>query len=127
MFKVRIVTPEGFYTEDEVNILNVVTPEGEMGILSNRMPLVASLETAIISTDNGTRKYYACGEGTLQFQDNLALLLVDFCEAADEIDVERAQAARDRAENRIHSEDPRVDLSRAKKALKRANTRLKLK
>ena len=127
MFRIRIVTPEGFYTEDEVAILNIVTPEGEMGILENHIPVVASLEISIISTDNGTRKYYSIGEGTLQFHNNLALLLVDSCEAESEIYVERPLEAEKRAEKRIQSEDHRVDLTRAQKALKRARTRLKLR
>lgn len=127
MFRVRIVTPEGFYTEDEVAILNIVTPEGEMGILENHISVVASLEISIISTDNGTRKYYVIGEGTLQFQNDLALILVDSCEAESEIDVERALEAKKRAEKRIQSEDHHVDLTRAQKALKRARTRLKLR
>lgn len=127
MFKVRIVTPEGLYLEDDVKILNIVTTDGQMGILENHVPIVASLVVSIVSTDNGTRKYYSVGEGTLQFKDNLALLLVDFCEAEDEIDVERAKAAKERAEARIDSDNPRVDLNRAQRALLRAKTRLKLK
>lgn len=127
MFKVRIVTPEGLYLEDDVKILNIVTTDGQMGILENHVPIVASLVVSIVSTDNGTRKYYSVGEGTLQFKDNLALLLVDFCEAEDEIDVERAKAAKERALARIDSDNPRVDLNRAQRALLRAKTRLKLK
>lgn len=127
MFKVRIVTPEGLYLEDDVKILNIVTTDGQLGILENHVPIVASLVVSIVSTDNGTRKYYSVGEGTLQFKDNLALLLVDFCEAEDEIDVERAKATKERAEARIDSDNPRVDLNRAQRALLRAKTRLKLK
>lgn len=127
MFKIRIVTPDGVALQDEVTILNIVTPNGQMGILSNHISIVASLETSIISTDNGERKYYAIGDGTLQFKDNLATLLVDFCDSPYEIDEKRAKAAKERAEMRLNSNDVSINLDRAQKALKRANLRLKLK
>lgn len=127
MFKIRIVTPEGLVAQDEVSILNIVTPEGEMGILENHIPLVASLDISIISTDNGTRKYYVVGEGTCQFQDNVALILVDSCEKEEDIDERRALQSLVRAKKRISESDSKVDIDRALKSKKRAEMRLKLK
>ncbi len=127
MFTVRIVTPEGLVTQDEVSILNIVTPEGEMGILENHIPLVASLEISIISTDNGTRKYYVVGEGICQFQDNVALVLVDSCERAEDIDERRALQSLVLAETIIAENESESKVERALKSKKRAQLRLKLK
>lgn len=129
MFKVRVITPEGFYGQYNASILNVLTTDGHIGILANHMPLVAILETSVMNfvDEHKDRRLLAIGDGVLYFENNIAQVLVSSCESRDEIDFERAKAAHERAEKRLSSEHPNVDFKRAEKALKKAKNRLSLK
>ena len=101
MFTLKIITPKGLYKETETSILNVVTTEGQRGILTNHMPIVAMLKISRMSTvEANNRVEYALGGGMLYFKDNVATILTDSCESQDEIDIERAQRAKERAEKR---------------------------
>ena len=124
MFSVKIITPTGLYKEVETSILNVVTTDGARGVLTNHVPLVTMLKISKMSTvENNIREEYAINSGMLYFKDNLATILTDSCEHSSEIDVERALAAKERAENRLaHPEN--IDVRRAEAALSRALNRL---
>jgi F-type H+-transporting ATPase subunit epsilon len=125
MFTVRIVTPRGLYRDFNVSILNVVTTEGQLGILRNHMPLVAILMISMLSTqEEDGRHRYAISGGTLYFKDNVATIMTDAVERSDEIDIERAQRAKQRAEERIKTVAEEQDLMRAQIALQRALNRI---
>jgi F-type H+-transporting ATPase subunit epsilon len=99
----RIVTPHGVYKEMDTSILNVVTLSGERGILPNHVPVVTMLKISRMTTvENGQRIEYAIAGGMLYFRDNTAEILTDAIESKDEIDVDRAVAAKTRAEDRYH-------------------------
>lgn len=125
MFKVRVVTPNGLYKVFDTEILNVETTEGQIGILTNHMPIVAILVISTMSTqESDGRHTYAIAGGTLYFQNNLATILADAIERSDEIDVERAKQAKDRAEKLIAKKEG-IDVKRAEVALKKAINRIK--
>lgn len=125
MFTVRIVTPRGLYREFNTSILNVVSTEGQLGILRNHMPLVAILIISMLSTvEEDGRHRYAISGGTLYFKDNVATIMTDAVERSDEIDIERAQRAKQRAEERIKVVAEEQDLMRAQIALQRALNRI---
>jgi F-type H+-transporting ATPase subunit epsilon len=125
MFTVRIVTPRGLYREFNTSILNVVSTEGQLGILRNHMPLVAILIISMLSTvEEDGRHRYAISGGTLYFKDNVATIMTDAVERSDEIDIERAQRAKQRAEERIKTVAEEQDLMRAQIALQRALNRI---
>ncbi len=125
MFKVRVVTPNGLYKVFETEILNVETTEGQLGILKNHMPIVAILTISTMTTqESDGRHSYAIAGGTLYFQNNLATILADAIERSDEIDVKRAQQAKERAEQYISKREG-VDVKRAEVALKKAINRIK--
>lgn len=128
MFTIRVITPEGFYGQYVASILNVRTTDGEIGILKNHMPLAVILEPSIMNfvDEFKSRRLFAIGEGVLFFEDNIAQVLVNTCESRDEIDFDRARAARERAEKRLSAEHPDVDFKRADQALKKAKNRLSL-
>lgn len=126
MFKVRIVTPRGLYKVLEVEILNVETTEGQIGILANHMPLVAMLTISTMTTkENDGRHSYAISGGTLYFENNFATILADTIERSDEIDLERAEKAKNRAQQLLVSGSG-IDYKRAEVALKRALNRIKI-
>ncbi len=125
MFTVRIVTPRGLYRELKTSILNVVSTEGQLGILRNHMPLVAILMISMLTTqEEDGRHRYAISGGTLYFKDNVATIMTDAVERSDEIDIERAQRAKQRAEERIKTVAEEQDLVRAQIALQRALNRI---
>ncbi|MFV0479031.1 MAG: ATP synthase F1 subunit epsilon [Anaerorhabdus sp.] len=127
MIHCKIVTPLGVYKEVDTTILNVQNQTGQMGILPNHVPLVTMLEVSKMSTvENGQREEYAIGGGLLYFEDNVAKILVDSIENKNEIDEERAMAAKLRAEESL-GEEVGEDLKRAELSLKRAINRLSVK
>ena len=125
MIHCRIVTPKGVYKEMDASIINIVTTDGERGILPNHMPLVTMLKIGKMSTEEvDGRQEYAVAGGLFYFRDNLAEILTDAVESKEEIDVERAESARQRAEKRLAANNPNLDIQRARIALEKALNRL---
>jgi F-type H+-transporting ATPase subunit epsilon len=125
MIHCRIVTPKGVYKEMDASIINIVTTDGERGILPNHMPLVTMLKIGKMTAEETTgRQEYAVAGGLFYFRDNLAEILTDAVESKEEIDVERAESARQRAEKRLAANNPNLDIQRARIALEKALNRL---
>lgn len=128
MFKCKIITPSGVYKELETSILNIVTTDGQRGLLSNHMPLVTNLTISKMTTiEDNVRESYSIGGGLLYFENNLATILVDSIENARDIDLDRAERAKQRALEHLHSQDSNTDMKRAQAALTRAINRIKVK
>lgn len=126
-FHVRIVTPFGVYKEFDTTILNIQTEDGNQGVLANHMPLVTMLRIGTMTSDeNGQRQTYAISGGLFYFRENLAEILTDAIENKNDIDIQRAEEAKKRAEQRLHSKDPNIDMKRAELALKKALNRLEV-
>ena len=124
----QIVTPEGLYKEFDTPIVNIDTTDGQRGILPDHMPLVTMLKIGKMETDeNGERQVYAIAGGLFYFRDNKAEILTDAIENRNEIDAERAEKAKERAERRLSSHDSNYDLKRAQIALQKAINRLAVK
>lgn len=122
---VRIATPEGLYKEFDTPIINIQTEDGDQGVLPNHMPLVTMLKIGVMTSDeNGVRNTYAVAGGLFYFRDNVAEILTDAIENKNDIDTSRAEKARTRAENRLNSKDPNIDMRRAEVALKKAINRI---
>ncbi len=125
MIHCRIVTPKGVYKEMDASIINIVTTDGERGILPNHMPLVTMLKIGKMTAEETTgRQEYAVAGGLFYFRDNLAEILTDAVESKEEIDIERAESARQRAEKRLAANNPNLDIQRARIALEKALNRL---
>ena len=96
-----------------------------MGILSNHMPLVTMLDISIMSSIlNGNRQRYTVAGGVLFFKNNEATILSDAVEHEGDIDLARAEHAKQRAEERLRSKDPEIDAKRAQLALLKALNRI---
>lgn len=125
MFAVNVVTPEAKSRSFNSDLLNIVTPQGNMGILSNHMPIVTMINISIMTNViDGKRERYSISGGVLFFKNNEATLMADSIEYEGDIDVERAQRAKQRAEERLKSKDPNIDQKRAELALRKALNRL---
>lgn len=131
--RVEIVTPEGSVFDDDAAMVVIPGVDGELGLLPRHEPIVSLLaigETRLQRPDD-TWDRFASGIGYVQCLFEKVLIVVDHAEQAGAIDVERAEAARERAEQRLalrgdpgaHAE---VDFYKAEQALKRATNRLKV-
>jgi F-type H+-transporting ATPase subunit epsilon len=102
------------------------TSSGDIGVLPGHAPLIAGLQISSlrIVLDEGEAQI-ALGGGFIEVQPEKVTLLANSAELSEEIDVERAEAAKMRAESRLKSSEA-VDLGRAEIALRRAVVRLKV-
>ena len=130
---VEIVTPDGSAYDDAVVMAVVPGVEGELGLLARHQPLVSLLadgETRL-QLSGGAWERFATGLGYVQVLFDKVLIVVDHAEQAGAIDVARADAARERAAERLALRgDPgaraEVDFYKAEQSLKRAVNRLKV-
>jgi|Deesub1362A_J573_1020465.scaffolds.fasta_scaffold00415_35 F-type H+-transporting ATPase subunit epsilon len=123
--KVAIVTPERVVYGEEARFVQARGTEGELGILPLHTPLITSLAPGLLRVQkDGKWTVFAVSGGFLEVRDNRVVVLANAAERPEEIDVERAKRAKERAEQRLASKDPEIDVPRAKAALLRALTRL---
>ncbi len=124
----EIITPNKIAFKGEVLSVTVPGTEGSFQVLKNHAPLMSTFEIGevkiVLSDDE--RKHYATGGGTVEVLDNNVLLLADSLEEIESIDVERAQKAKERAENRLAHKTDTTNIERAEQALMRAVNRLRL-
>ena len=98
---------------------------GSLGILPGHAPLITALAIGEISyRENGQARYLAVAWGFAEVLPNRVTILAETAERAEEINVRRAEDAKDRAEERLKGNDPNVDCARALHALRRASMRL---
>ena len=129
-----VVTAEGTVLErDDVARLIVPTTEGQITVLPSHAPLMTSLATGemIAVTAEGEQSLVVHG-GFLQVAANQVSVLADAAEQSDDIDEARAEAARERAEQRLAAPPTtegvgQLDLLRAQAALRRSLMRLRVK
>lgn len=126
MIKIRVVTPLGEYLDLDVKSIHVKSVEGEMTILPKHMPLVAALVPCRLklTDESGKELEYAISGGFVHFGNDEALLLTDAIEGKNEIDLERAKKAYERARARIDKKDEHTNLKRAQLSLQRAINRI---
>ncbi len=123
--KLKIITHERIVFDGEVDELVIHTTSGQIGILKDHIPITTSLEIGVTKAKIGEKfKYFAVMGGVFQFRDNTAVILTDVCEDSCDIDVTRANAAKDRAEARLAESAAEVDAQRAQAALARSLARL---
>ena len=121
----RIVTPAKTLYAGDVASLQAPGTEGSFGVLSNHAPMVASLTTGTIDfVEDGDRRNLATSGGFVEVSADGVTVLAETAEFNDDIDVNRAEASRERARQRLT--DGTHDRVRAEAALQRALNRLNL-
>lgn len=122
-----IVTQERTVFSGEVDYVNLPGVEGTMGILPNHAPLLTVLRFGEVYVRvNGEPQYFAVGGGFAEVQADKVIVLADSAERADEIDAERAENARKRAE-KLMAEGVKEDPARFQQieaSLRRAQIRI---
>lgn len=123
--RLEIVTPDRTVVSTDVDIAVCPGTLGEFGVLAHHVSLLSALKPGILRyTTEGTSKYVFISGGFADVNDNVLTVLAESAELAEDIDSARAEAAKQRAENRLASKEENVDRTRAELALKRALFRL---
>jgi F-type H+-transporting ATPase subunit epsilon len=123
---VEIRSPDGQIWSGIAESVVVPATKGSMGVLPKHAPLMSSLEVGLtrVREPNKTEHAFVTGGGFVEVNGNRVLLLVDFGDRPEDIDTARAEAARERAKERLRSREEEIDRVRAEAALQRAIRRL---
>lgn len=123
--RLKIITPRKILVNKEVDAVFSHNIEGEFGILPGHIPYMADLAIGVTEfICNGKKEFVSTIGGVIQLKDNIVTILSDAAELGEEIDVPRAQAAKERAEARLRTGTSDVDINRAEIALARAIARI---
>jgi F-type H+-transporting ATPase subunit epsilon len=124
-FQLEIVTPSRLLVKDAAEEAQIPGLSGYLGILPGHAPLITELAVGVITYKaSGTTHTLSVAWGFMEVLPDKVTILAETAERPQEIDVERAQKAKERAEQRLKSSDPQTDYTRAEDALQRAETRL---
>jgi F-type H+-transporting ATPase subunit epsilon len=130
MAKLRfeLVSPERIvYSDDDVDMVLVPGADGELGILPNHAPLLTALGVGELRIRKGSEEEcFAVHGGFMEVLANKVIVMADTAEHADEIDLARAEAARERVERRYRERPDGLDMARLQAALRRSRVRLKV-
>ena len=125
-FKLQIISPDRVFYEGEVSKLELNTSEGEVGIYKRHMPMTMIIVPGvmIITQDDGEVKEAALHGGFLEVLPDKVTIMAEVVEWPEEIDVQRAEEAKKRAERRLAEHPDGLDVLRAETALHRAMARI---
>ena len=123
--QLEIITAERRIYSDEVELVVAPGVDGQLGILPHHAPLMTMLQPGeVVVRKDGSDTYMAVTGGFLEVIGNRVTILADACERSEEIDEARAQAAVERARERVASQGADLQLERSVGALHRAQARL---
>jgi F-type H+-transporting ATPase subunit epsilon len=126
-FKLEIVTPEKKVVDTTAEEIQIPGKNGYLGVLPGHAPLITELAVGEIKyCENSNELRLAVAWGFAEVLPNKVTILAESAERPAEIDVARAQKAKERAERFLSSGDTSVDVDRALDALHRAETRLEV-
>ncbi len=124
--KLEIVTPRGAVFSGEVEEAHASGSEGDFGVLPGHAPLMTMLRVgALVARADGKPNYFFVGSGFAEVSWKGMIILADSAERAEDIDVARAMAAKQRAEERL-AKIENLDFIRAQSALERAVARIRV-
>ncbi len=125
IFKIEIITPDRIFYEGEADFVEFATAAGEIGVYANHIPMTTVLAPGPVTIhNNGEETVAAVHAGFAEILGDKVTFLAEIAEWPDEIDVTRAEAAKDRAQERIASHAADLDIKRAEFALRKALTRI---
>ena len=124
-FRLKITSPYGVFYDADVKTINVKTVDGYIGVLKNHIPLVAPLEisTMMIRTSEGER-YVTLAGGMIYVKKKETLIVTPSIEYVEDIDINRAHDAYNRAKQRLENKEAYLNVKRAELALSRSLNRI---
>lgn len=125
MFKVEIITPDRVFYTGDADMIEFNTVQGQIGVYRNHIPLTTVLEPGLVTIHEGdVQKVAAVHAGFAEILNDCVTLLAEVAEWPEEIDVARAEAAKERAEHRLTNKSAELDIKHAEFALHKALTRI---
>jgi len=128
--KLEVVTPKGSIVSDDVDIVTAPGYAGEFGVLANHAPFLSTIKVGTLRyKKDGNELELMISGGFCEVSNNKITFLVESAERGQEIDVERALRAKERAEKRLlqaKEQQEKIDRTRAEAALQRALARLRI-
>jgi F-type H+-transporting ATPase subunit epsilon len=123
---IEIITPEKSVLKEQVDSVTIPGSIGSFQVLKNHAPLVSNFEIGVITVKkNGEVSHFTTSGGTVEVKDNVVLVLANSAENVKSIDVQRAEQAQKRAEERLSQKQKEdIDEARAFASLQRALNRL---
>jgi F-type H+-transporting ATPase subunit epsilon len=126
-FRLEVTTPERMMVRENVTEAQIPARNGYIGVLPKHAPLLSELRPGEMSYRLGGHLHYlSVTTGYVEVLPAETKVLVEAAEIPSDINVTRAQSARERAEKRLRAPDPDTDLERARAALERALVRLQV-
>ena len=124
-FLLKIITPERVFYEEMVTMVEFNTTEGEIGVYKDHIPLTVIVKPGIltITTKDGV-KNAALHSGFAEILQDKITILAEVVEWPEEIDLNRAESAKERAQKRLSEKTEGTDVYRAEVALLRAMARI---
>ena len=124
-FQLEIITPTQIFTEGQVSYVRAESPDGQFGIMAKHTPATIALGIGEIKVmKDGKETFYATNGGFADIQKESVLLLVETAEKISDIDKDRAESARQRAQERLQNKE--MDRARTQTAIAKAKNRLKV-
>lgn len=125
VFMLRIITPDRVFYEGAADMVEFNTTEGQIGVLPGHIPMTVILLPGVLTIhEPESEKWAALHSGFARILPDGVTILAEIAEWSDEIDLTRAQKARDRAEERLRKKEAGLDTARAEAALRRAIARI---
>ncbi len=126
-FTIKVITPDRIFYEGEASMIEFNTTEGEIGVYPEHIPMTVIVSPGILRiTEENEVKEAALHAGFAQILQDSVTILAEVVEWPEEIDEARAQAALDRAKDRIANRSSETDIARAETALHRALARIEV-
>jgi F-type H+-transporting ATPase subunit epsilon len=125
IFKVEIITPDRIFYEGEAEFLEFTTAAGDIGVYAKHIPMTTVLAPGAVVIHNGEEETVAAvHSGFAEILGDKVTLLAEVAEWPEEIDVVRAEAAKNRAEEHLANKTTETDIKRAEFALRKALIRI---
>nr|WP_314464582.1 ATP synthase F1 subunit epsilon [uncultured Clostridium sp.] len=127
LFKLQIITPERKFYEGDASMVELTTTEGEIGVYRGHIPMTAIVAPGVLKIhEAGGMKDAALMSGFLEILPEKIVIMAEVAEWPEEIDLNRAEEAKVRAERRLKEQSGEIDVVRAETALKKALIRISL-
>ena len=127
LFKLKIITPDRLFYEGDVSMVEFNTTEGEIGILKKHVPTTVIISPGILTiTEEDGQKEAALHAGFAEILQEEVVILAEIVEWPEEIDEDRAEKAKERAEERLRNKTSETDVIRAEISLQKALARIEV-
>lgn len=130
-FKLKIFCSDKIFYNDQCSSLIIPTPDGEIGILAGHENMVVAIAAGEMhikpASDETPDKWYtaAVSPGFAEVTDNVISVIVDTAERPEDIDIKRAEEAKERAEEKLRQQQSIREFYSSQASLARAMSRLK--